>query len=58
MLKLDTMPGAQWGVSRFMYEQILEAMQEADVRLPGSEPMLLRNDPREKITERGPSHDK
>lgn len=55
---VDTMPGAQWGVSRFMYEQILEAMQEADVRLPGSEPMLLRNDPREKITERGPSHDK
>lgn len=55
---VDTMPGAQWGVSRFMYEQILEAMQEADVRLPGSEPMLVRNDPREKITERGPSHDK
>lgn len=57
-LTVDTMPGAQWGVSRFMYEQILEAMQEADVRLPGSEPMLVRNDPREKITERGPSHDK
>lgn len=55
---VDTMPGAQWGVSRFMYEQILEAMQEADVRLPGSEPMLVRNDPRKKITERGPSHDK
>ena len=54
---VNTMPGAQWGVSRFMYEQILEAMQEADVRLPGSEPTLVRNDPRDKITERGPSND-
>ncbi|AWB84548.1 mechanosensitive ion channel family protein [Corynebacterium liangguodongii] len=40
---LRTMPGEQWGVARFMYEDILKALQDAGITLPGTQPLLITN---------------
>ncbi|SDL89407.1 small conductance mechanosensitive channel [Corynebacterium mycetoides] len=42
---LNTMPGEQWGVARSMYEDILDALQEAGVTLPGTQPVIIKYHP-------------
>lgn len=39
---VKTMPGDQWGVSRAMYEDILDALQKAGITLPGTQPLLIK----------------
>ena len=38
---VKTMPGTQWAVSRHMYEEILEALQNAQIVMPGLEPRRI-----------------
>ncbi|QYH19331.1 mechanosensitive ion channel family protein [Corynebacterium aquatimens] len=40
-VSVKTMPGAQWAVSRHMYEEILEALQDAQIVMPGLEPRRI-----------------
>lgn len=42
-VSVKTMPGAQWAVSRHLYEEVLEALQAAGVILPGLEPRKIIN---------------
>ncbi|WP_165165289.1 mechanosensitive ion channel family protein [Corynebacterium qintianiae] len=42
---LKTMPGDQWSVARSMYEDILEALHEAGVTLPGTQPVVIKYHP-------------
>ena len=40
---VNTLPGEQWGVSRFMTAVILEALHTHGVPLPGTEPTYIRH---------------
>ena len=50
---VNTMPGDQWSVARSMYEDILQALQDAGIMLPGTQPVVIKYHPDNRRTDNG-----